>query len=562
MFLSTYGSVEDIIDTNMKKIGRYEIQSELGRGAMGVVYAAIDPLIGRQVAIKTIRLGALEVEAHHAELIERLHREARAAGVLSHPGIITIHDVGEEGEDSYIVMEFIDGETVEKMLASGAAQPSRVLLSILRKAADALDYAHAKGIIHRDIKPSNIMICHDGAIKIADFGVAKLTESTSMTQSGLVLGTPSYMSPEQAQGRAIDGNSDQFSLGVVAYRMLTGKLPFEGSTLTALLAKILWEEPEYESAGLTQPVRSVFEKVLAKEPQQRYATCTDFIRELEDAYVTSKAEALDAVSFMKKQKEAPTESKAISNAADSTSTAAPASEMSLSAADQEKSEPSSDAVPGPAVQEARKRSPLIAWSAGLGIVALAVITFFVIKAMQKPESGAQKTPAEITTATESNPEETPPSALPAPSSSLPSATPSLSSSPPPVAVSESKKQEEPVRSQPPEPKPDIKKSTVPAAPVVKTRTPERRRIPANPASGILTWSGDLERNAILVIAGGDATIGKLDGRLPGKPIQIEVEPKDLTIRQAPSPANNWNRIILYSGNRRHSSITIRWKLVK
>ncbi len=165
----------------MQKIGRYEILAELGRGAMGIVYSAMDPLIGRRVAIKTIRLDSADAAENREELTRRLFREAQSAGVLSHPGIVTIHDVGEQGNEAYIVMEYVDGRNLEDVLASGVPQHSGTLLSILRQSAAALDYAHGKGIIHRDIKPSNIMLCHDGVVKIADFGVAKPAASTSMT---------------------------------------------------------------------------------------------------------------------------------------------------------------------------------------------------------------------------------------------------------------------------------------------------------------------------------------------------------------------------------------------
>ena len=176
----------------------------------------------------------------------------------------------QQGNEAYIVMEYVDGRNLEDVLASGVPQRSGTLLSILRQCASALDYAHGKGIIHRDIKPANIMLCHDGVAKIADFGVAKLAASASMTQAGLVLGTPSYMSPEQAQGQTLDGSSDQFSLAVVAYRMLTRDLPFQGSTLTAILTKILLEEPQYDSSGLHPYLQIVFKRALAKNPQSRF----------------------------------------------------------------------------------------------------------------------------------------------------------------------------------------------------------------------------------------------------------------------------------------------------
>jgi serine/threonine protein kinase len=562
MELDACDKVQDIIGATMKQIGRYEILRELGRGAMGVVYAAEDPFIGRQVAIKTIRLGALDVEANHAELTQRLHREARAAGVLSHPGIITIHDVGEQGEDAYIVMEFIDGRTVEDVLTSGGIQHSGTLLSILGKTADALDYAHSKGIIHRDIKPSNIMICLDGTVKIADFGVAKLTASSSLTQSGFVLGTPSYMSPEQAQGRAIDGRSDQFSLAVVAYRMLTGKLPFEGPTLTALLTKILWEEPEYESAGLNPPVRPVFQRALAKDPQQRYPNCAAFVRDLEDACARSKTEALNAIPLTMEPGAAITGARVVPagsgsgvettlapeaarsawrNADRTASLIRPGPETPVTRGDKAGSAAASS-IAREITKPARKgKSVLIAWTASLGIVILAVIAFLVFKASREPEPPIQKE----ATAAETMPKNGP-----------------VEIAPPTEPLIPPQRQEKAVEPRPSPAKAEAKKIALPEIPIPKPKPVEASPSQIQATSGVVTWSGNLEKNSILVIAEQQATIGSVEGRLPGKPVQIEVEPKNLVIRQMPSEINRWNQIILYSGNQKYSSITIRWKLIQ
>ncbi|MBN1570327.1 MAG: protein kinase [Acidobacteria bacterium] len=545
----------------MKKIGRYEIQGELGRGAMGVVYAATDPLIGRQVAIKTIRLGALDAGANHAELTERLHREARAAGVLSHPGILTIHDVGEQGEEAYIVMEFIDGRTLEEMLASGVPQRSGMLLSILRKAAESLDYAHSKGIIHRDIKPSNIMISTEGAVKIADFGVAKLTASTSMTQSGFVLGTPSYMSPEQAQGRAIDGRSDQFSLAVVAYRMLTGRLPFEGPTLTALLAKILWEDPEYENAGLKLPIRPIFERALAKDPLLRFPNCAEFVRELEETYARSKAEAIDAAPFMTGHITASAGPKATSPAPASRDETAPALEAPGSTPNSEAATAHTPAPPPAQVDKGvlyslspaspensgraiKKKSSLTVWIFSLGAVVLAVAAFFVIKVLLKPGPPVQETPAPAASILKTD----------AARVAAPSETDET--------VPEQEKKNRTEFSQPETVQPVPAKAVAPESTQPKPKPPEAAVSPIPHESGVLTWTGNLEKNSILVIADRNATVGNVAGKLPGKPVHIEVEPKGLAIRQMPSEINSWDQIILYSGNQKYTSITIRWQLIK
>src|SRR5215470_4955052 len=209
----------------VEQIGRYQILGELGRGAMGIVYKALDPAIGRTVAIKSIRLTELTDEAERERLRERLFREAQSAGILSHPGIVTIYDIAEQDNMAYIFMEFVNGPPLEKMLKHEQTPDKETLLSIFRQVAAALDYAHKKGIVHRDIKPANIMIHEDGTAKVTDFGVAKIL-SQQMTLAGTMLGTPSYMSPEQVEGTSIDGKADQFALAVIAYELLTGDKPF------------------------------------------------------------------------------------------------------------------------------------------------------------------------------------------------------------------------------------------------------------------------------------------------------------------------------------------------
>ena len=183
--------------TGMDRIGRYKVVRELGRGAMGVVYHAIDPNIGRPVAIKTIQLGEQRTAEEQERLRERLFREARSAGILSHPGIVTIYDVEQQDGLAYIAMEYVDGPTVDQWLAEQRSVPAEWMFSILAQTANALDYAHQKGIVHRDIKPANIMIAADGTAKIANFGIAKVSASEQFTVTGSIVGTPHYMSPEQ-----------------------------------------------------------------------------------------------------------------------------------------------------------------------------------------------------------------------------------------------------------------------------------------------------------------------------------------------------------------------------
>ena len=246
---------------------------------MGVVYRAEDPAIGRTVAIKTIRLGDLTDPSERQFMRERLLREARSAGILSHPGIVTIYDISEQGDTAYVFMEFVNGEPLEKLIHGSRALERERVLEILRQTAAALDYAHGKGIIHRDIKPANIMISTDGEAKITDFGVAKIL-SQQMTQTRTVLGTPYYMSPEQIQGAQIDGRSDQFALGVVAFELMTGDRPYTAESLPTLLFKIVREEappPHRLNPSLAPELARVFEKVFAKDPAARYGSCTEFV---------------------------------------------------------------------------------------------------------------------------------------------------------------------------------------------------------------------------------------------------------------------------------------------
>src|SRR5260370_5991114 len=272
----------------MNTIGRYQLLGEIGRGAMGVVYRAQDPAIGRVIAIKTIRLADLTDEKERERLRDRLFREAQSAGILSHPNIVTIYDIAEENGMAFILMEFVHGAPLERLVAEGVPD-NEVLLNILRQTALALDYAHKKGIVHRDIKPANIMIQEDGQAKITDFGVAKIN-SQEMTQSGALMGTPNYMPPEQVQGLPVDGRSDQFSLSVVAYEVLTGEKPFSGDYLPTLLYKIVREdpvEPRRLNPTLGPQVDLVLRKAMAKNQGDRYLTCAQFVHELAAALAMS-----------------------------------------------------------------------------------------------------------------------------------------------------------------------------------------------------------------------------------------------------------------------------------
>src|SRR5215470_7032665 len=265
---------------SIQTVGRYEITGELGRGAMGVVYKAMDPTIGRTVALKTMRLDVHGLDSQ--EMVRRFQNEARAAGVLNHPNIVTIYDAGEHEGIFYIAMEFIEGTTLHELLMEKRVLPTEEVLGITRQICRGLDYAHSNGIIHRDVKPANIMITANGTVKIMDFGIAK--SGGQVTNTGQVLGTPNYMSPEQVKGRPLDGRSDLFSLGVLLYEMLTGEKPFIGQNVTTIIYKIVNESPiAPRDLDVTVPaaLSNIVVKLLAKSPDERYKSGAELVRDLE-----------------------------------------------------------------------------------------------------------------------------------------------------------------------------------------------------------------------------------------------------------------------------------------
>jgi len=269
----------------MKKIGRYEIVEELGRGAMGVVYKASDPTIGRLVALKVLSLeDSAEQGVPGAQ--EIFMREARAAGRLAHPSIVTIHDAFEdpESKSSCIVMELVPGRTLEKILLSGPALPLEQALEIARQVAEGLDYAHQQYVIHRDLKPANILLTEDARVKITDFGIAKITAREGAMRTAGILGTPSYMSPEQVKGGEVDARSDLFSLGIILYLTLTGKKPFVGDT-AAVMFKIVYEDPVLPSKlnpQLSPAHDYLVLRCLAKDRHKRYSSAREFLDDLDD----------------------------------------------------------------------------------------------------------------------------------------------------------------------------------------------------------------------------------------------------------------------------------------
>jgi serine/threonine-protein kinase len=266
----------------VEQVGRYKIKGQLGKGAMGVVYLAEDTMLNRAAAIKTVEL-ATDDAAQREFLRNRLLRDARAAAGLSHPNIVAVFDVFEEGDSAYLVLEYVPGETLAATLNRTPVPDVAFTVRVLRAMASALDYTHARGVIHRDIKPANVMIDQAGTPKIMDFGIARIVDTRTTTPTGMVMGTVEYMSPEQVKGETVDGRSDQFALAAVAYRMLAGGTMFGQHSLATLAYKTVNEPPPplcTRNAQLPPAVDAVISRALAKQPADRYATCGQFVEAL------------------------------------------------------------------------------------------------------------------------------------------------------------------------------------------------------------------------------------------------------------------------------------------
>jgi serine/threonine protein kinase len=263
------------------KLGRYEIQQEIGRGAMGVVYRAVDPVLGRPVAIKTI--GMSHDAAERAEYEARFYQEAKAAGGLAHPNIVTVHDIGDSGNTAYMAMELLDGEELGRRYGDGRSAPLDQAVDIAAQIASGLAYAHGRGVVHRDVKPANIMVLADGRVKITDFGIARMRSAEVKTQTGMMLGSPRYMPPEIFLGKRADHRSDIFSLGIILYEMITGAPPFKGESVNALMYQTINFVPPAPSALRAEAPKMldfIVAKTLAKEPAERYQSAGELESDL------------------------------------------------------------------------------------------------------------------------------------------------------------------------------------------------------------------------------------------------------------------------------------------
>jgi serine/threonine protein kinase len=268
------------------RLGRYEVVRELGKGAMGIVYLAKDPLIGRLVALKTIRPASHADDDETREFQQRFMREAQAAGILNHPNIVTVHDIGQDDESgmSFIAMEYVEGQNLKDVLAQGRALSFEEIGEIVAQVAEAIDFAHAKGIVHRDVKPANIILIEGNRAKITDFGIAKIASGGgNLTSTGQFLGTPNYMAPEQIKGSPVDGRTDIFSLGIVFYEALTRRKPFGGDSLTTISYRIVHEafQPLHEiNPRIPDGFEEIVARALAKDPARRYQRAREMANEI------------------------------------------------------------------------------------------------------------------------------------------------------------------------------------------------------------------------------------------------------------------------------------------
>src|SRR5258708_6302489 len=279
------------------KLGRYVIHSELGPGAMAAAYQATDSVLERAVGVKTVNM-ALERDGSD-KFEARFYQEARAAGSLNHPNIVTVYDVGKAGDVAYIAMEFIEGEELRTLLSEGKSLAVEKAVSIAAQVADGLSYAHQHGVVHRDIKPANIMVAPNGPVKITDFGIARMRSSSDLTQTGMMLGSPKYMSPEQVIGKRADHRSDVFSLGIILYEMLTGGVPFNGDNVTALMYQIVNFVPPAPSTvntAVPELLDYIVAQMLTKALEERYQSAQEEVRDLRECERQMSAPATAATA--------------------------------------------------------------------------------------------------------------------------------------------------------------------------------------------------------------------------------------------------------------------------
>ncbi len=384
--------------TALKKLGKYEIRRELGQGAMGIVFEGFDPMIDRRVALKTVRRDQLE-RSEVNEILARFKREAQAAGRLNHPNIVAIYEYGEDEGVAFIAMEFIEGRELKDQLDANQRFPMSEIVRIMTQLLEALDYSHKNGVVHRDIKPANIIMLKDGTVKVADFGIARI-ESSTLTMAGSVLGTPSYMSPEQFMGQTVDGRSDLFSAGVILYQFLTGEKPFTGA-LTTIMHKVLKEEPTAPSelnVQVPRPFDALIRRALAKRPDERFQSGHEFALALKAAAEGQPAsQKADATSTF------------VMLGSDEATLVTPADKTMASAADRTMVMPRASVTPtatptAPKAPPVKKSSQALALTivAGIAVVGLGVAAYVFLGKTSAPQNVAVE-PAAATAATAGDP---------------------------------------------------------------------------------------------------------------------------------------------------------------
>jgi serine/threonine protein kinase len=501
-------------------IENYELMGELGRGGMGIVYAARDKLIGRMVAIKALALEAPnmlpEMGAHQASAL----KEAQAAGQLSHPNIVTIHQVLIEANAVFIVMELVEGETLDQAVARDG-DPRRVI-DFLMQASTALDYAHSRGIIHRDVKPGNFLVRRDGVLKLTDFGIAKLVNATACGPTALV-GTAHYMSPEQIGQASLDGRSDQFSLGVVAWKLLTGIAPFEAESPINVLYHIVHSEPSGEKDALGPAAMSALRRALSKRPEERFSTCTEFVSTLRHGLEGPQV--------------------AVSNTSERIGI------------------------------ESGAKPAKVAVGAVFCAVILAVAA--LINRSARSEHVTRPTPVSVEAADSKVSETKIPSEAPAPLRKgenvgeqvvrskkdirkfvLPPATSQTS-------TSHLREGSAALNDQPPIPAPDLTEHQVLALPSVlasEVPRPHHCDVSTTFASrGAYVWEGRLDRGQTLEIGEKRASMGTVYGGLPGFPVSVEVTPAWVTIVKQPDEAGCWQNLSIRNDGGTVDDIHVNWQ---
>jgi serine/threonine-protein kinase len=453
----------------LENIGRYQITGELGKGGMGVVYKATDPNIGRAVAIKTVRLDLDGVDGE--QVLRRFKNEARAAGTLNHPNIVTIYDAGEQGGIFYIAMELVEGQTLEALLRRQRLLPIEQVIEIVRQVCAALDYAHEHSVVHRDVKPANVMLTPSGGVKVMDFGIARA--STGVTTTGQVLGTPNYMSPEQVTGKCLDGRSDLFSVGVMLYEMLTGERPFDGQSITTIMYKIVNETPIPPlqlDVTLHPGLNVVVTRARSKSPHERYQSGAELVRDLLDyqslATHTAAAQPLAPAAF---SNDSPT---VVLDAPPSVSigtgqaaaSAARQAYVTGAAAPATASEPTPAAGPVALPTPVPRKKGLSKWIIGAAVAVVVVGVAWLVIARRSTQAPSQTPPAAPSVEQQQQPgvAQPPPAVEPPPS---PGAEISSAAAPPPV----------------PQTAKPSGKSAKPAATVAKAVARPARPTPAAPA---------------------------------------------------------------------------------